>query len=196
MKELNEQHPSQGRHQSFHSSTAATLLHLTTHTVLHNLTEGILLVALILFLFLGNLRGALIVAITIPFCASVRVHLSRPQPHPRQPAFARRARLRHGGRRRCCDGRKHRSPPQSSNATPTAVTSSRRSATPPTRCSGPSSTPSPSSSWRICPSSPCSPSRVVCSSPWPGPSPLPCSDRAALLHAGSPPVLRSASCLP
>jgi cobalt-zinc-cadmium resistance protein CzcA len=43
------------------------LLKLTTHTVLHNLTEGIILVAVILFLFLGNLRGALIVAITIPF---------------------------------------------------------------------------------------------------------------------------------
>ena len=43
------------------------LLHLTTHTVLHNLTEGIILVVIILFLFLGNLRGALIVAITIPF---------------------------------------------------------------------------------------------------------------------------------
>jgi cobalt-zinc-cadmium resistance protein CzcA len=43
------------------------LLKLTTKTVLHNLTEGIILVAVILFLFLGNLRGALIVAITIPF---------------------------------------------------------------------------------------------------------------------------------
>jgi len=43
------------------------LVHYTTHTVLHNLTEGILLVALILFLFLGNFRGALIVALTIPF---------------------------------------------------------------------------------------------------------------------------------
>jgi cobalt-zinc-cadmium resistance protein CzcA len=43
------------------------LLHLTTHTVLENLTIGIVLVALILFMFLGNLRGALIVAITIPF---------------------------------------------------------------------------------------------------------------------------------
>jgi cobalt-zinc-cadmium resistance protein CzcA len=43
------------------------LLKLTTHTVLENLTKGILLVAIILFLFLGNLRGALIVAITIPF---------------------------------------------------------------------------------------------------------------------------------
>ena len=37
------------------------------HTVLHNLTEGIILVSIILFLFLGNVRGALIVAATIPF---------------------------------------------------------------------------------------------------------------------------------
>ncbi|HTW66471.1 MAG TPA: CusA/CzcA family heavy metal efflux RND transporter [Bryobacteraceae bacterium] len=43
------------------------LLHFTTHTVLHNLTEGIILVVIILFLFLGNIRGAIIVALTIPF---------------------------------------------------------------------------------------------------------------------------------
>src|SRR5215469_15842512 len=43
------------------------LLHYTTHTVLHNLTEGIVLVMVILFLFLGNVRGAVIVALTIPF---------------------------------------------------------------------------------------------------------------------------------
>jgi len=43
------------------------LVHYTTHTVLHNLTEGIVLVTIILFLFLGNVRGALIVALTIPF---------------------------------------------------------------------------------------------------------------------------------
>src|SRR5579863_7327704 len=43
------------------------LVHFTTHTVLHNLTEGIILVVIILFLFLGNARGALIVALTIPF---------------------------------------------------------------------------------------------------------------------------------
>jgi heavy metal efflux system protein len=43
------------------------LVHLTTHTVLHNLTEGIILVMIILFLFLGNVRGAIIVALTIPF---------------------------------------------------------------------------------------------------------------------------------
>lgn len=43
------------------------LVHYTTHTVLHNLTEGILLVSIILFAFLGNLRGAFIVVLTIPF---------------------------------------------------------------------------------------------------------------------------------
>ena len=43
------------------------LLHFTTHTVLHNLTEGMILVAIILFLFLGNVRGATIVCLTIPF---------------------------------------------------------------------------------------------------------------------------------
>jgi len=43
------------------------LLKLTTTTVLDNLTKGIILVVIILFLFLGNARGALIVALTIPF---------------------------------------------------------------------------------------------------------------------------------
>ncbi len=45
----------------------SNLVNYTTHTVLHNLTEGIILVVIILFLFLGNARGALIVAVTIPF---------------------------------------------------------------------------------------------------------------------------------
>jgi cobalt-zinc-cadmium resistance protein CzcA len=55
------------------------LVHLTTHTVLHNLTEGIVLVSIILFFFLGNVRGAIIVAITIPFAllfASICLDLS------------------------------------------------------------------------------------------------------------------------
>jgi cobalt-zinc-cadmium resistance protein CzcA len=43
------------------------LLHFTTNTVLGNLTAGMVLVVIILFLFLGNARGALIVALTIPF---------------------------------------------------------------------------------------------------------------------------------
>jgi cobalt-zinc-cadmium resistance protein CzcA len=43
------------------------LVHYTTHTVLHNLGEGMILVVVILFIFLGNVRGALIVSLTIPF---------------------------------------------------------------------------------------------------------------------------------
>jgi cobalt-zinc-cadmium resistance protein CzcA len=39
----------------------------TTSTVLRNLAEGFVLVAVVLFLFLGNARSALVVALTIPF---------------------------------------------------------------------------------------------------------------------------------
>ncbi len=56
------------------------LVHYTTHTVLRNLTEGILLVVVVLFLFLGNVRSALIVALTIPFAlffAAIVLDLSK-----------------------------------------------------------------------------------------------------------------------
>jgi cobalt-zinc-cadmium resistance protein CzcA len=43
------------------------LVSYTVETVEHNLTEGMILVAIILFLFLGNIRGAIIVTLTIPF---------------------------------------------------------------------------------------------------------------------------------
>jgi cobalt-zinc-cadmium resistance protein CzcA len=43
------------------------LVHYTTDTVMHNLFVGVLLVSVILFFFLGNARGAFIVALTIPF---------------------------------------------------------------------------------------------------------------------------------
>src|ERR1700722_19700069 len=55
------------------------LLHYTLHTVLHNLGEGMILVTIILLLFLGNVRAALIVAVTIPFLllfASIFLNLS------------------------------------------------------------------------------------------------------------------------
>src|SRR5450631_262615 len=55
------------------------LLHLTLHTVMHNLIEGMILVSVILFLFLLNARAALIVALTIPFSllfASIWLDLS------------------------------------------------------------------------------------------------------------------------
>ena len=43
------------------------LLHFTLNTVLRNLTEGMILVTIILLLFLLNARAAFIVALTIPF---------------------------------------------------------------------------------------------------------------------------------
>jgi heavy metal efflux system protein len=43
------------------------LVEFTTHTVLHNLAEGIILVVVVLLLLLGNTRGAIIVALTVPF---------------------------------------------------------------------------------------------------------------------------------
>jgi cobalt-zinc-cadmium resistance protein CzcA len=43
------------------------LINVTTHTVLHNMVEGIVLIFLVQWLFLGNFRCAVIVATTIPF---------------------------------------------------------------------------------------------------------------------------------
>jgi cobalt-zinc-cadmium resistance protein CzcA len=43
------------------------LINVTTTTVLHNMVEGIVLIFLVQWLFLGNLRSAVIVAATIPF---------------------------------------------------------------------------------------------------------------------------------
>jgi cobalt-zinc-cadmium resistance protein CzcA len=42
------------------------LVELTTHTVVHNMIEGMVLVTLVLFLFLGHVRAALITALNIP----------------------------------------------------------------------------------------------------------------------------------
>jgi cobalt-zinc-cadmium resistance protein CzcA len=44
----------------------ADLVKLTTHTVMENLLVGMILVSIVLFLFLGNVRAALITAINIP----------------------------------------------------------------------------------------------------------------------------------
>ena len=55
------------------------LVKFTVRTVEDNLTAGMILVSIILFLFLGNVRGAIIVALTIPFAlmfASICLDLS------------------------------------------------------------------------------------------------------------------------
>ncbi|KQP07713.1 cytochrome C peroxidase [Methylobacterium sp. Leaf99] len=43
------------------------LIHTTTHTVMHNLVFGVVLVFVVQWVFLGSLRSAIIVAATIPF---------------------------------------------------------------------------------------------------------------------------------
>ena len=55
------------------------LVRYTVETVERNLTAGMILVSVILFLFLGNVRGAIVVALTIPFAlmfASICLDLS------------------------------------------------------------------------------------------------------------------------
>ena len=51
------------------------LVHVTTHTVLRNMVAGIVLIFLLQWLFLGNLRSAIIVATTIPFALSFAIGL-------------------------------------------------------------------------------------------------------------------------
>jgi heavy metal efflux system protein len=51
------------------------LIRLTTHTVLHNMIAGIVLIFILQWLFLGNVRSAVIVAMTIPFALSFAVGL-------------------------------------------------------------------------------------------------------------------------
>jgi cobalt-zinc-cadmium resistance protein CzcA len=51
------------------------LVNVTTDTVLHNLFFGIVLIFLIQWIFLGNLRSAIIVSLTIPFALSFAIML-------------------------------------------------------------------------------------------------------------------------
>jgi heavy metal efflux system protein len=51
------------------------LIEITTHTVLHNMAVGIALIFVLQWLFLGNLRSALIVGATIPFALFFAVGL-------------------------------------------------------------------------------------------------------------------------
>src|SRR5271165_5472858 len=49
------------------------LINITTRTVLHNMIFGIVLIFFVQWLFLGNLRSAVIVAMTIPFALSFAI---------------------------------------------------------------------------------------------------------------------------
>ena len=51
------------------------LIRVTTHTVLHNMVAGIALIFLLQWAFLGNIRSAVIVSMTIPFALSFAIGL-------------------------------------------------------------------------------------------------------------------------
>jgi heavy metal efflux system protein len=51
------------------------LIHVTTRTVLHNMIAGVVLIFILQWAFLGNLRSAVIVAMTIPFALSFAIGL-------------------------------------------------------------------------------------------------------------------------
>jgi heavy metal efflux system protein len=51
------------------------LIRVTTHTVLHNMLAGVALIFLLQWAFLGNLRTAVIVAMTIPFALAFAITL-------------------------------------------------------------------------------------------------------------------------
>ena len=142
------------------------LLHYTTHTVLHNLTEGIILVVIILFLFLGNVRGALIVSLTIPFSllfASICLDMVHIPANLLSLGALDFGMVVDGAVVMVENIVRHLA-----TGAPIAAAPASRFVRPRTRCSAPSSTPSALSLPPTCRSLPCKPLRGDCSSPWRG----------------------------
>ena len=142
------------------------LVHFTSHTVLHNLTEGIVLVSIILFLFLGNVRGAIIVAATIPFSllfASICLDLKHIPANLLSLGALDFGMVVDGAVVMMENIVRHMGH-ATERTTPRSGSARRR-----TKSSARCSMPSPSSSPPTCPSSLCSAWKGDCSSPWPGP---------------------------
>ena len=51
------------------------LIKVTTHTVLHNMAEGMILIFVLQYIFLGNIRAAVITSATIPFALAFAIGL-------------------------------------------------------------------------------------------------------------------------
>ena len=150
------------------------LLHFTLHTVMHNLTEGMILVSVILFLFLLNARAAIIVALTIPFSllfASIWLDLSHIPANLISLGALDFGMVVDGAVVMVENIVRHlsRGSRQTVVGTPKTPAEMIREAA--TRSNGRFSTPSPSSSPPTCRSSRCNESKGVCSGPWPGPLP-------------------------
>ena len=94
------------------------LVHVTTHNVLHNLVVGMGLVIVILFIFLGDLASAGIVALDDPAGALVLGLGALHSGKVGQPAVDRRGRLR-DHRRQLGDHRREHLPAHHRARTPT-----------------------------------------------------------------------------
>ena len=78
----------------------SSLIRVTTHTVLHNLIFGCLLVFLVQWVFLGDLRSAILVGVNIPFALLFSRHPAGVARRERESALGRRGRFRHHRRLR------------------------------------------------------------------------------------------------
>ena len=82
------------------------LINVTTATVIHNMVAGIMLIFLVQWIFLGDLRSAVIVATTIPFALLFAVLVMTSAWRVGQPAVGGGDRFRPGGgRHRHHDGK-------------------------------------------------------------------------------------------
>ena len=161
----------------------SALVDITTHTVLHNMVMGVTLIFLIQWLFLGDLRSALIVSATIPFAllfAVVILVLSGESANLLSmgaidfgiivdaTVIMVENIFRHLSEVGHAESRPSRPAPEGSTA------SWRRSSTPRPRSRRRSSSRPPSSSRASCRCSRCRASRATSSARWPAPTPTPC----------------------
>ena len=111
----------------FYDRTA--LVNVTTHTVLHNLIFGCVLVFLIQWMFLGDLRSAIIVGVNIPFALFFSIIILVLMGEDANLLVGRRRRFRHHRRfRRDPGGERLPQFPGEPGATPGAAAESRRRA--------------------------------------------------------------------
>ena len=94
------------------------LVHVTTHNVLHNLLVGMGLVVAVLFVFLGDLASAGIVALVIPLALLFSITVLYVAGEVGQPAVDRRGRLR-DHRRQLGDHRREHLPAHHRRTAPT-----------------------------------------------------------------------------
>ncbi len=174
VKELNDARFCRRASRSFRSSIAATWCIFTTHTVLHNLTEGIILVVDHSVSVSGQCSRRAHRLADHSVLAAVRGDLSEAEGHPCESAVAGRAGFRHGGGRRRGDGGKHRASPGPPHGSRQAASRASRFARRRMKSSGRFFTPSASSSPPTSRSSRCNASKAACSSRWRGPSPSRC----------------------